>query len=709
MNFFPNEPFDSNKAQGELWKQLKASLHGRDGDAYYRYSIFAKLGQGFNREPDVLIVDRGMGICVIECKGCTIANIESIRGQEWKMRDFYREVISPIGQAEDQMYAVKTKVEQDRLTRNVINYSFLIALPFISRTDWLKRSLPLDVANQILFKEDLETGALTKALAERIRPQKTLSDEQWQHVIGILRGQIHSSSLHDIPTGTSSESPIRIVRAIEDRFKTLDVEQVKAAYQIPPGPQRIRGLAGTGKTLLLAKRAAKIHLQHPDWKIAFVFYSRALYQHITHLIEAEVRAMSGGNADVNWDSIKVLHAWGGSTLNGFYSELARSAGLTPLTLNDAKYAVGDRIEEHFPFVCKSLLDEISADPPEELYDVVLIDEGQDLPPEFYRLVDLVTKAPKRIYWAYDEAQSDGSMEIPGAATVFGRNRNGTSKIDLAGKYEGGIDKSLVFRTCYRTPAQILMAAHALHFGLLRKGGPLQGLTTKRQWEALGYDIDGGFANPGEEVILTRPAEYQKHLLDGDTDFQDRAGTLILIHGSESSRMEPRWVAKSISEDLRAGFLAEDILVTYLQDFTGAAFLKDLSSELGQLKVPFHVVETKRDQGTVFKKPGHITVANIHRAKGNEAWKVYLCRCDAASRNNLSPKEEIKFRNQVFVGLTRSRAWCVATGLAGCAILKELQEIKKQFPQIRFPAFNKATLVRTSDDNEAEVESDTSAA
>ena len=79
---------------------------------------------------------------------------------------------------------------------------------------------------------------------------------------------------------------MRVIHELESRFKFLDIEQQQVAFQIPPGPQRIRGLAGTGKTVLLAKKVAKMHAAHPEWKIAFVFFTRALYDQVLELLRS---------------------------------------------------------------------------------------------------------------------------------------------------------------------------------------------------------------------------------------------------------------------------------------------------------------------------------------------------------------------------------------------------------------------------------------
>lgn len=55
-----------------------------------------------------------------------------------------------------------------------------------------------------------------------------------------------------------------IIKKIEAEIANLDEWQRKAAFEVPDGPQRIRGLAGSGKTVVLALKAAYLHSQHPD-------------------------------------------------------------------------------------------------------------------------------------------------------------------------------------------------------------------------------------------------------------------------------------------------------------------------------------------------------------------------------------------------------------------------------------------------------------
>ncbi|MGA1283777.1 MAG: DNA/RNA helicase, partial [Prochlorothrix sp.] len=104
---------------------------------------------------------------------------------------------------------------------------------------------------------------------------------------------------------------------------------------------------------------------------------------------------------------------------------------------------------------------------------------------------------------------------------------------------------------------------------------------------------------------------------------------------------------------------------------------------------------------IFRMDGKITISNIFRAKGNEAWKVYVCRFQYVNSPLAWKNEtEVEKRNEAFVGLTRARVWCVVTGLED-NIFDELDQAIKTPPNLSFPAFNKRSLRRVTDEADAE--------
>ncbi len=107
------------------------------------------------------------------------------------------------------------------------------------------------------------------------------------------------------------ESRGAILKKIEREIANLDRWQKQAAIESPEGPQRIRGLAGSGKTIVLALKAAYLHAQHPDWTIAVVFYSRSLYTQFEDLIRRF--SFEHLNDEPDWQKLRVMHAWGATT------------------------------------------------------------------------------------------------------------------------------------------------------------------------------------------------------------------------------------------------------------------------------------------------------------------------------------------------------------------------------------------------------------
>ena len=99
-----------------------------------------------------------------------------------------------------------------------------------------------------------------------------------------------------------------VIKRIEREIANLDRWQKRAAVEYADGPQRVRGLAGSGKTVVLALKAAYLHVRHPEWKIAVTFYTRSLHQQFQDLIRRFVFDQIKDEPD--WSNLEVLHAWG---------------------------------------------------------------------------------------------------------------------------------------------------------------------------------------------------------------------------------------------------------------------------------------------------------------------------------------------------------------------------------------------------------------
>lgn len=693
MDFIPDNPNDNNQGQRLIWNALKSAFAHDEGLAFYRFPIFANSSAHW-REPDFVLVHRELGVWILESKGCRIGDIESIAGHAWTMADsWYQRQMFPVSQAMEQLYRVKDLVRRvPAISGLEVPLHFRVVLPFISAEHWAQAGHATNPATQsiVWLKDDLSPSALRANMGGALNRMKGFEDENnWKSLLSAFGG---GTSLAN-QNGSVDRVGARF--RVEKRMPLLDDKQDRIALEIPEGPQRIRGLAGSGKTVLFARRVALMHAKNPAWDIAFVHWSRSLNQQITNLVAEHFEMLTG--ALPNWDKLHIWHAWGTHDKTGFYRELTLRWGCTFLNIVS--------VEEHllpeegkFDAVCR-ILNEESRDSP-ALFDAVVVDEGQDLPGVFYQVAYRALREPKRLYWAYDEAQGVDTLMVPDAATIFGRDEDGRPKVDLSGSYPSGVQKAHNMNRCYRTPRQILVAAHALNMGLLRQEGPVQGVSTKDDWIALGYKVVEGDFSPssvkaGAFVTIERPNETSGHPLDDLAVEVPPQSGLLTVHVEDDDISTATFVVNSIERDIEAGLRPEDIAVVCLE--RSKKLLDIVEDQL--ITRGIGVLRLRNSNKDLFREQRSVTLSCIRRAKGNEAYKVYalnLHLAGASQVNNID--DELMKRNHVLVALTRTKLWCVAIGRQG-EIMQELGLAAEQNGILRFRAFNQASLRRSMVDSD----------
>lgn len=439
------------------------------------------------------------------------------------------------------------------------------------------------------------------------------------------------------------ESRGAVLKRIEREIANLDRWQKQAAIESPEGPQRIRGLAGSGKTIVLALKAAYLHIQNPDWKIAIVFFSRSLYAQFEDLIRRFT--FDQLNDEPNWENLRVMHAWGGSEREGLYTELAQYSGVVPRNFLYARQRYGR--DDAFAGVCTELLSATASEAPEPIYDAVLIDEAQDMPGQFFQLVYRFTRPPKRITWAYDELQQLSEAAMPMVDELFGTDRNGHARVHLTNT-EGQPRQDITLPVCYRNTPWALTLAHALGFGVYRRGGLVQHFDDPDQWTDIGYEVRSGDLEPGKRVRLQRdPSTYPKYF----EDLLESADAVVSkVFADEIEQAD--WVARSVRRNIEEDELEHDDILIVLPDaYTAKQQATVVTEALSRQGIGAHHagVTTSRDE--IFSRES-VAIANIYRSKGNEAPMVYVLDC----QHCVAGRELITLRNTLFTAITRSRAW-----------------------------------------------------
>lgn len=542
----------------------------------------------------------------------------------------------------------------------------------------------------IIFQDDLKKDRLFDVIKSfgAVISGRTMTDDSYAIALSILGHESNHVSDEEeyLPPGTKG----KVLSEVKNKLYDLDFQQEAIGKTIAPGPQRIRGIAGSGKTLLICQKAAYMHLKYPDWKIAITFFTQSLYDIITKNVDMYLRAFSNGEVSYKANgNLQILHAWGNKRNNGLYREIASKNNVEFLDVNAVNYHFAKKfvpIDISINYIAKSILEQKEGKL-KEIYDVILIDEGQDLvgddelkyngkQPFYYMayksLKPISNDEPnlRRLIWAYDELQSLNGKKIPSGKELFDDENL------VVGKYKGGTNKSEVMKRCYRTPNDILTAAHAIGMGFFREEGMITGYTTKKDWENIGYTVlDGNFKRDGNIVKMERKKENSTNPIH-----EFFKGSCIEFKTYNSHNDLEEELVRDIKNDIEIQKLdpSRDILVVSLKDgYNGKKYVDAICSYMKAKGINYYVpsmdsmnkLSCNRKEADRFWFDGAVTVSNINRAKGNEAAMVYVIGLEDVAQN----EDSVEFRNQLFVALTRAKCWVKVMGVGEYEFYEEFNK------------------------------------
>ena len=353
--------------------------------------------------------------------------------------------------------------------------------------------------------------ANSETLLQRLRDSRwnMPRDEIYEATLSVIE---NISTIRKNRSGRSvrrNDSRGAILKRLEESIATLDNMQAKAVIETVDGVQRIRGLAGSGKTIVLALKAAYLHAQHPDWRIAVTFNTRSLKGQFRRLIRNFCIEQTSQEPD--WENLRIINAWGAPgdiERDGVYYEFCRKHDIEYFDYPSARRLRGRG--GVFTRVCNRAIQQVCQAKP--IYDAILVDEAQDFAPAFLRLCHLFLKEPKRLVYAYDELQNLTEESLPSPEDIFikGSELNGTAQAGPTGG--NGTRNDIILERCYRNSRPVLVAAHSLGFGIYREPrigattGLIQMFENAQLWEEVGYKIREGILGDGERVVLERSAE-----------------------------------------------------------------------------------------------------------------------------------------------------------------------------------------------------------
>lgn len=456
---------------------------------------------------------------------------------------------------------------------------------------------------------------------------------------------------------TKDGSKGAVLKRLESELATLDISQTRAVLENIEGVQRIRGLAGSGKTVVLARKVAHIHSQNPNWKIAITFNSRSLKEQFKRLITQFYEDASGELPD--WDMINIIHAWGSPSSTGMYYEACCANNVRYYDYSDAKGLVTQYGKE-FEFICDLFLQQTSEMKP--IYDLILIDEAQDFSPSFLQLCYGMLHKPQKLIYAYDELQNLGDSGMSSPDEIWG--------IDSTGQPNAKFDKAaqdIILDICYRNPGNILTTAHALGFGIYHKP-MIQMFDYPELWGEIGYEVLNGQLEENSQLTLSRSAHSSPALLSAHNSREE----ILHLQKFNSAYSQAECIAAQIERNIKEDeILASDILVIHPNAMKLRSEVGDLRDMLFKKGINSSIAGITASPDEFFSD-NSVTFTSIYRAKGNEAAMVYIMHAEYCNTDfELSKK-----RNILFTAMTRTKAWLRIYGVG-----KDFDGIAQEYQQV----------------------------
>lgn len=508
------------------------------------------IGQSM-RHPDFVVLHPKRGLLILEVKDWKLDTIQSITRSDVSLLTPKGLVhaANPLEQARQYAHAVVGVLEKDpqlvfssgRMQGKLLfPWAYGVVLANISRKQFESTDLgdvlePHRVICQDEMVESVEMEAFQKRLWDMFTvggfgklglPQ--IDRVRW-HMFPEIRLPAKQGGLFDEVEAESAELP--------DILRVMDLQQEQLARSLGEGHRVIHGVAGSGKTLILGYRAeylAKVCTK----PILILCYNKALAKRLEHWMQEK------GVADKV--IVQNFHAWCHRQLTAY------NVGLPEGNAKREGYW-DDMVDKVIRGVDNQMI-------PAGQYEAVMIDEGHDFKPEWFKLVvQMVDPLTNALLVLYDDAQSiydtgekrnfsfkSVGVQAQGRTTVLKINYRNTQEIlEFAARFakelltpteaeEDGVPRLLPISAGHRGPKPMLIKLPTLkdeakyiveQFKTAHRDGTAwkDMAVLYRNWDPVGKVINDAFAAAGIPITGHKKIEFG--------DKQDTV-KLITFHSSK---------------------------------------------------------------------------------------------------------------------------------------------------------------------------------
>jgi len=278
-------PNKANPGEKKVYRLLRQQLPPG-------YIAWYELTLSFRREsryPDFIIIGPDQGIIVLEVKDWVLDNISQVKRTLFVLRAGQRELKEhdPFKQARENILLVKDILEASKNPRLVhesgphqgklrFPYRHAVILTNLTRTAIAKVSgLQRLLANEpVLLKDDLDANFMKRLLA--IMPVKfkaPMSTADIDAARWVLYPEIRIENRKD-----------EVLDLVQDGIIKNHLSEEAERALGDPLTRLVHGPAGSGKSLVLIKRAVLESVSNPNWRTLVLTYNRRLAYYLECLV-----------------------------------------------------------------------------------------------------------------------------------------------------------------------------------------------------------------------------------------------------------------------------------------------------------------------------------------------------------------------------------------------------------------------------------------
>ena len=443
--------FKGNKGEEEVLESIIQILRKNGDDNYYLIpkATFKDLNSSI--EIDLLLLHPIFGLYVIEVKNWENFNITQDN--------------NPFAQANHYQDFLLTLLKNE-FKKIPINVEYRVVFPSISKETaqsfFQENPYYKNYENHAFFKEDLEDGDIFKRFFNSTTPVIP-NKKDFTKIIKLL-----------IPTDKIKEKKV-IPIITKDEVVFFDQKQLSVLNGYTGGFRIIRGVAGTGKTVILTNFVSNRLRDHNDERFLILCFNKKLANDLKYSFpkyqrkNIEVHSIFEFLQVIDYDFEKV--------------------GITQNTKLNEKY----EIFETTPAL-KEFREKLRAYLKTHPIDYFLVDETQDLPAGFVRMI---YEEIRDTVLFIDEAQRFYSYTMQSIADVF-RHPKFKEKISMRGRVKN-------LKNVYRTPSNIAQCA----FEILSLDKSINDYYKKSFYLKEGFLRDINFVLEDGKIIIDDFDDFEK--------------------------------------------------------------------------------------------------------------------------------------------------------------------------------------------------------